>query len=151
MKSFIAALLLSLFLGHSALAQVDVADPWVRATVAQQRATGAFMRLTAASDSRLVEARSPLAGIVEIHEMSLIDNVMKMRAIPALALPAGKTVELKPGGYHVMLMNLKGQIKAGERVPLTLVIENKDGQRQTIEVSAPARPLTQAGHGHAGH
>jgi len=80
--------------------------------------------------------------VVELHEMKMVDNVMKMRAIPALALPAGKVVELKPGGYHVMLVGLKQQIKDGDRVPLTLVIEDKDHKRETIEVDAVAKPLT---------
>src|SRR5690606_21102671 len=90
-------------------AAIDVGNPWVRATVAQQKATGAFMQLTARADTRLVAAQSPVAGVVEIHEMVMDRDVMKMRAMPAgLALPAGQTVELKPGGYHVMLLDLKG-------------------------------------------
>ena len=101
-------------------AAIDVKNPWVRATVAQQKATGAFMQLTAKADTRLVAAQSPVAGVVEIHEMAMDHNVMKMRALPAgLALPAGQTVELKPGGYHVMLLDLKGQVKEGDTVPLT--------------------------------
>ena len=134
----------------SVFAQVQVADPWVRATVAQQRATGAFMRLTAAQDARLVQAQSPAAKIVEIHEMRMEGEVMKMRAIDALDLPAGKTVELKPGGYHVMLIDLNAQLKEGEVVPLTLVVEGKDGKRQTLELNAPVKPLNQAmqKHGH---
>jgi copper(I)-binding protein len=122
-------------------AQVTVADPWVRGTVAQQRASGAFMVLTATADTRLVEARSPVAGVVEIHEMAMVDNVMRMRAIPGLALPAGRAVKLEPGGYHVMLMDLKGQLKPGEQVPITLVFEGPDRQRRTMEISAPVRPL----------
>ena len=102
------------------------------------------MQITSPTDSKLVEARSPAAGIVEIHEMKLENNVMKMRAVTALDLPAGKAVELKPGGYHVMLMDLKGQVKAGDSVPLTLVFEGKDKKRETVEVKAAARSLTAA-------
>lgn len=132
----------------SVFAQVQVADPWVRATVAQQRATGAFMRLTAAQDARLIAAQSPAAKIVEIHEMKMEGEVMKMRAIDALDLPAGKTVELKPGGYHVMLIDLNAQLKEGDSVPLTLVIEGKDGKREQIDLTVPVRPLaTPAGGG----
>jgi copper(I)-binding protein len=69
---------------------------------------------------------------------------MKMRAVPGLELPAGKMVELKPGGYHVMLLDLKGQVKDGDMVPLTLVIEGRDGKRQTLELKVPARPLNAA-------
>jgi copper(I)-binding protein len=143
MRLLSSLLLLATF--SSAWAQVDVREPWVRATVPAQKASGAFMRLTATQDTRLVEARSPVAGVVEIHEMALVDNVMRMRAVAAIELPAGRTVELKPGGYHVMLMDLKQQLKAGETVPLTLVVEGRDGKRQSIEVAAPVRPLAEHG------
>ena len=89
-----------------------------------------------ASSSR---RRSSVAGVVEIHEMAMEGNVMKMRAVPGIELPAGKTVDLKPGGYHVMLMDLKQQLKDGETVPITLVIEGKDKKRETVEVKAPVR------------
>ena len=92
----------------------------------------------------MVEAKSPVAGVVEVHEMSMEKDVMKMRAVPALELPAGKMVELKPGGYHVMLMDLKQQMKEGDTVPLTLVVEGKDKKRSTIEVKAPVKPLAAA-------
>ena len=128
----------------AALAQITVKDPWVRATVPQQQATGAFMQLTAPADSTLVEVKSSAAGIVEIHEMKMANNVMKMRAVDGLELPAGKTVELKPGGYHVMLMDLKAQVKAGDTVPLTLVFEGRDKKRVIVEVKAAARSLTGA-------
>jgi hypothetical protein len=127
-------------------AQVAVGDPWVRATVPQQQASGAFMTLTAAQPARLVEARSPVAGVVEIHEMAMDGNVMKMRAIPGLDLPAGKPVALKPGGYHVMLMALNRTLNAGDVVPITLVVET-GGRRETLEVSAPVRPLNTASGG----
>ena len=99
------------------------------------------MRITSAQDARLVEARSPVAGLVEVHEMSMDKDVMKMRAVKALDLPAGKSVELKPGGYHIMLMDLKQQMKEGDTVAVTLVVEGKDKKRSTIEVKAPVRPL----------
>jgi copper(I)-binding protein len=93
-----------------AFAQTAVSEPWVRGTVAQQKATGMFALLTSAKGGKLVAASSPAAGVVEIHEMAMEGNVMKMRALPAgLDLPAGKAVALKPGGYHVMLMDLKQQ------------------------------------------
>jgi len=151
-RSLLVATLLAFGPIH-ALAQVAVSEPWVRATVPQQKATGAFMSLTSRSDARLVEARSPVAGVVEIHEMTMSNNVMRMRAVPSVPLPAGKTVELKPGGYHVMLMDLKAQVKEGDSVPITLVVEG-GGKRETIEVKAPAKALTAApsqGHGHGKH
>jgi copper(I)-binding protein len=142
----------ALFLSMAASAQVTVKDAWVRATVAQQKATGAFMQLESKQDAKLVSAQSPVAGVVEVHEMAMEGGVMKMRAVPSLALPAGKAVELKPGGYHVMLMDLKGQVKDGDTVPVTLVVEGKDGKRQSIEVKAAARTMAQPamkqGEGH---
>ncbi len=122
-------------------AQVTVGDPWVRATVAQQKATGMFAQVTSAQGGKLVAASSPVAAVVEIHEMAMENNVMKMRAVPGLELPAGKAVDLKPGGYHVMLMGLKQQVKEGEVVPVTLVVEGKDGKRESVEVKAPVRAL----------
>ena len=106
------------------VAQVTVGDPWIRGTVPQQMSTGAFMQLKSATDAKLIEARSPVAGVVEIHEMKVENNVMRMRAVPSVALPAGRTVELKPGGYHVMMMDLKQQMKDGDVVPMTLVVES---------------------------
>ncbi len=100
----------------AAFAQATVRDPWVRATVPQQKATGAVMRITSPQDARLVAASSPIAGAVEFHQMAMEKDVMKMRAVRAIALPAGKTVELKAGGYHVMLLELKRQVKEGETV-----------------------------------
>lgn len=141
LKTVIAATLAVLSLSAAAQNTVTVSEPWVRATVPQQKATGAFMQITAPKAMRLVEVRSPVAGLAEIHEMSMADNMMRMRQVKELALPAGKAVELKPGGYHVMLLDLKGQVKAGDKVPLTLVLEGDNKKRETIEVNAVARPL----------
>ena len=131
-------------------AQVTVEDPWVRGTVPQQQATGAFMMLTAESDARLVAAESPVAGVVEIHEMAMENDVMKMREIPGLDLPAGQTMELKPGGYHVMLMQLKEQMVGGAVVPISLIFENSAGERFTQEIEAPVAPLGASREGSMG-
>ncbi|HEY1397108.1 copper chaperone PCu(A)C [Roseateles sp.] len=125
-------------------AQVKIEDAWVRATVPQQKATGAFMKLTAAKDTRLVAVTTPLTPKAEVHEMAMQDNVMRMRQIPAIELPAGKTVELKPGGYHLMFLDLPAQVKAGDQVPLKLTFEDRNGARQTVEVKAPVRALNAA-------
>jgi periplasmic copper chaperone A len=138
--SLIAALFGSALIA-SASAQVTIKDAWVRATVPQQKATGAFMQLTAATDSRLVSASSSVVPVVEVHEMAMDNNVMKMRQIPALELPAGKRVELKPGGYHLMLLELKQQMKAGDTLPLTLVFEDKAGKRESVDIKAEVRAL----------
>ena len=123
-------------------AQVKVEGAWARATVQGQKGTGAFMKITAPEGAKLVGASSPAAGVTEVHEMKMEGDVMKMRAIPGLDLPAGKPVDLKPGGYHVMLIDLKQPLKAGDTVPVKLVIEGKDGKRETVEVTAPVRALS---------
>jgi hypothetical protein len=143
--AFVAALLAA----SPLFAQVAVADAWVRGTVSTQKATGAFMQLTAATDAKLVGASSPAAGVTEIHEMRMDGSVMRMSAIRELALPAGKAVDLKPGGYHVMLMDLKQPLREGETVPITLVIETRDGKRSSVVVNAPVKSLTApAAHRH---
>ena len=141
LKTLLATALTVLSFSAVAQTSVQITDPWVRATVPQQKATGAFMQITAPKAMRLLEVRSPVAGVAEIHEMSMTDNMMRMRQIKEIALPAGKAVELKPGGYHVMLLDLKGQVKAGDKIALTLVVEGEDKRRETIEVTAVARPL----------
>ena len=156
MKTIVRSMLIATSLiAAAAHADVTVKDAWVRATVPQQKATGAFMQLSAPKDTKLVSASSPITPVVEVHEMAMQDNVMKMRQVPAVELPAGKTVELKPGGYHVMLMDLKQQVKEGDTVPLTLVFEGKDGKRETQEVKAQVRAsnsaATPAAHGDHKH
>lgn len=137
----LTAAVLALGAALSAQAQVKVENAWVRATVPSQKATGAFMQLTAPADMRLIGASSSKVPIVEVHEMAMENDVMKMRQISAVALPAGRTVELRPGGYHLMLLNLKNQVKAGETVPLTLTFEVAGGKRETIDIDAMVRPL----------
>jgi copper(I)-binding protein len=134
-----------LFAAPAVHAQVNIAEPWVRATVSEQKVTGAFMKITSPTDAKLVDVRTPLAGRTEIHEMAMVDDTMKMRQIPSLPLPAGVTVELKPGGFHVMLFELTAQAKEGDTVPLTLVIETA-GKQETVEVNAAVRPLTKPVH-----
>lgn len=126
----------------TAQAEVNVKDSWVRGTVAGQSATGAFMELNSSEDATLLGASSPVAGVVEVHEMTMENGVMKMRALPKLSLPAGKSVTLKPGSYHIMLMGLKQPLKKGETVPLTLKVEGKDRKLSTVEVKAEVRDLT---------
>jgi len=145
-----AALVLAALLVASGavLAQVTVADAWVRGTVAGQRATGAFMTLTAAGDTALVAAASPVARIVEIHEMTMEGGVAKMRAVTRIDLPAGKPVALKPGGYHVMLMALQQPVKEGDTVKIALTFEGRDGKRTTAEIAAHVRGLADSAPKH---
>ncbi len=123
-------------------ADIEIKAPWVRGTVSGQKATGAFMEVTSKSGVALVGASSPVAGITEIHEMKMDGGVMKMRAIPRLEVSADKPLNLAPGGYHVMLMDLKQQLKKGDSVPLTLQIEGKDKKVESVEIKAEVRDLT---------
>lgn len=122
-------------------AQTVVDDAWVRATVAGQPSTGAFMHITSSTDSKLVEVRSPVARTVQIHESKMQNDVMSMQPVAAVALPAGKSVAIEPEGYHVMLIDLVNQVKAGDQVPLTLIVEDSKGAKELIEVKAEARAL----------
>lgn len=130
----------------TAHAQVAVKDAWVRATVGPQKVTGAFMQITSAQDTKLVAVQSAAAKKVELHTMEMDKDVMRMREIASLDLPAGKAVELKPGSYHIMLIDLVKPIKEGDTVAVTLVIENKDKKRENIEVKATAKSLTASSH-----
>lgn len=131
----------------AAAAQVQVRDAWARPALQGQDATGAFMTLTSPEGARLVGAGSPVAGIVEIHEMTMDNNVMKMREVKAIDLPAGRPVQLKPGGYHVMLMDLKRPLAVGEKVPVDLRIEQRDKRlvTQRVEVEVAMRAPGPAG------
>ncbi|MEY3953380.1 MAG: hypothetical protein RLZZ397_260 [Pseudomonadota bacterium] len=141
MKTFILAATMLASTSVWAQVNIKVEEPWVRGTVMGQQATGAFMRITAEKNARLVAAKSPVAGLVEIHEMAMVNDVMKMRQIPGLDLAAGRAMELKPGGYHVMLMELKQTMKGGEQVPITLVFEDDAKKRFEVAVKAPVTAL----------
>ena len=132
---FAAALLAS----AAAHAQVTVDRPWVRTTVPQQTTSAAYLTITSAQGGKLVDASSPLAASVEVHEMKMEGELMKMRGVDALVLPAGKPVEFKPNGLHIMLTGLKTPLKAGDVVPIKLVVEDATGKRQTVDVKATAR------------
>lgn len=150
MRKTVLALAL-MFFGAATQADVTVKESWVRGTTPAQKATGAFMEITSSEAASLLSASSPVAGVVEIHTMKMEDGVMKMRAIPKLDLPAGKGVKLAPGGNHVMLMDLKQQMKKGDVVPITLKIEGKDKKVQMLEVKAEVRDLAAPAtmdHGH---
>ena len=132
--------LLACALGATAAsAQTVATDAWVRATVPGQKATGLFVELTSPTPARLTGGSSPVAASVEVHEMSMDGGVMRMRALPALPLPAGQAVSLKPGSYHVMLMGLKDNLPAGAAVPVKLTIEHDGGKAETLELKAVAR------------
>ncbi len=116
---------------------VQVHGAWVRATVAGQTSTGAFMRITARSATRLIGVSSPVAGVAEVHEMKMNGNVMTMREARVIDLPAGKPVDFKSGGYHLMLMDLKQPLPAGSTVPLTLKLKDAGGVESSVEMTVP--------------
>lgn len=154
MNKLISAALIATFAATAwaQTAPVKVDAAWARASVPGQTGTGAFMKLTAKDGAKLVGASSPAAGVTEVHEMKMEGDVMKMRAVPALDLPAGKTVELKPGGFHVMLLDLKAPLAVNTVVPLTLTFRDAKGveskQELKIPVSARAPAGAMDGHKH---
>lgn len=126
-----------------AQAQTQASEVWARATVTHQKSGGVFLSLRSEQGARLLGARSPLAGRVEIHEMRMEGDTMRMRALEHLELPAGQVVALKPGGLHLMLLELKEPLKGGAKLPLTLLLQGKDGKPETLELQVPvqAHPL----------
>lgn len=128
---------------------VEVQGAWARATVQGQKATGAFMQLTASADTQLVGISTPVAGVAEVHEMKMNNGVMTMRAVDGgLALPAGKAVELKPGGYHVMLMDLKTPLQKDTTIPVTLIFKNAAGKETRAELKLPVSNAAPVEHKH---
>jgi hypothetical protein len=129
-----------------AFGEVTATEAWVRGTVPAQKVTGAYMKLKSTADAKLVAAESPAAKRTEVHEMAMQGNVMQMREVGSIALPAGKVVELKPGGYHVMLMDLVKPLAKGEGVTIRLTVEDKAGKRSTVDVKAEVRAPGGSGH-----
>ena len=164
---FLIAASLSMGLAHvhADAAHVKADAAWARASVPGQQATGAFMRLTAEEPLRLVGVESPAAGVAEVHEMKMEGDVMRMRAIDGLDLPKGVAVDLKPGGYHVMLQQLKSPLLKDSQVPITLVFKDAKGETSRLSLQVPVRAMApgagaasaaqggaHGGHGgHAGH
>ncbi len=153
MKRLLRPLLIIAALGcTSAWAQVKVEQAWARDTVHGQKASGAFMKLTAPQATQLVAVSTPVAGVAEIHEMKMDGGVMKMRAMPALDLPAKQTVELKPGGYHLMLMDLKAPLAKDGSIALTLTFKDAKGVESKQLVNVPVgTAMPEHTHGHGNH
>lgn len=129
---------------------VEVQNAWARATVKGQMATGAFMTLTAKDGAKLVGVASPMAGVAQVHEMKMEAGVMKMAEVKGgLDLPAGKAVELKPGGYHIMLMDLKEPLMKDSTVPVTLIFKDAKGVERKMALTLPVTMRTSgAMHSH---
>jgi copper(I)-binding protein len=144
-KHCVAATLIAVALSISvpvrAQSGIEVSNAWARATVAAQKAGGVYLDIRSAAPARLVKASTPVAARAEIHNMSMENGVMKMFAVDGIDIAAGQTIKLAPGGYHVMLLDLKQQLKAGDGVPMTLTVERADKSRVTVEVRAEVRDM----------
>lgn len=131
-------------------ALLKVEGAWVRAAVEGQSGTGAFMQITPNQDLELVGFDTAEAEVNEVHEMKMDGDIMKMSAIPSLALPGGKTTELKPGSYHLMMMKLKQPLLEGQKVQLNLTVKDKDAVVSTFPVQAEVKTGKPMAHDH-GH
>lgn len=137
-KISVAIALAALWAGQVLAQNVQVKDPWARATVQGQKASGAFMTLTAKADTTLVGVASSVAGVAQVHEMKMDGGVMQMRALPkGLELPAGKAVTLKQGSFHLMLMDLKVPLQKDTTIPVTLRFKDAKGVESTLELKVP--------------
>lgn len=150
MKSIALSLVLTSAAGTLWAQSVEIKDAWVRTSVQGQKATGAFMTLTARDGAKLVAVTTPVAGVAEVHEMKMEGDIMRMRAVTGgtlggLELPAGKAVELKPGGYHVMLMDLKTALPKDSTIPLTLVFKDAKGVESKVELKLPVAAVAPGG------
>jgi len=138
---FPALLCLALSLAQPAFAQspapVTAVGVWARASVQGQRSSGAFMTLTASEPVTLVGIATPVAGIAEVHEMKMEGDVMRMRPVQALKLPANKPVQLSPGGYHLMLQELKAPLKPDTTIPMTLTFRTAAGEERQLALQVP--------------
>jgi len=149
MQRTLLSLLLALTLAAPALADsVKVDNAWVRATAPGQKVAGGFMNLTADADMVLLGGSSPVSKTLELHIMKMDGGVMEMRQVKEIALPKGQTVSLEPGGLHVMFIGLKGQIREGQKVPMTLLVKGTDGKEQNLVLEAVARKSGGMGHAH---
>jgi periplasmic copper chaperone A len=134
------------FASMQVYAEIKVDNAWAQATTPSQTVTGVFLTLQSSTAAALIGAESAAATAVEIHEMKMNGENMRMQTIKRIPLPVGQPVKLQPGGYHIMLLGLKRKpLKAGETMPLTLKIEQADGKLETKEVVVPVRSI---GPGH---
>jgi hypothetical protein len=158
MIGVLLAMLAGLAAPACAQSGLEVSNVWARATIAAQKTGGIYLDIRSAAPARLVGVASPAAARVELHNMKMEGGVMKMSAVQSIDLAAGQTVKLAPGGFHVMLIDLKQPLKAGDSVPVTLTVERADKTRASIETKAEVRDMAaamQGGHDmkdmHKGH
>ncbi|HEX4859518.1 MAG TPA: copper chaperone PCu(A)C [Usitatibacteraceae bacterium] len=117
----------------------EVSNAWAKASLPGSSVSAAYLDIRSSVPLKLVKAGSPVAGIVEIHDMRMNNGVMEMKALPALEIPAGQVVSLKPGGRHIMLFKVKAPLKDGDKVPLELTFEGADRKPSVLKVDAIAR------------
>ena len=142
MNKFLLALIFSLTLLSSCgkpSPSVQISENWVRATEDGQDVGAAYMTLTSNTDTTLTSVESSVSDSIEIHSMTMDNGVMKMRMLDELALKAGKPTELAPGGYHLMLFDLKKALKAGEEVSFTLHFKDAQGKETVVNVNSPIK------------
>lgn len=139
MRSTVLGMLLALIALPSLATDVRVDNAWARATAPGQPVAGVFMDLTAAADMILVGARSPASNSVELHTMAMDNGVMIMRQMEKIDLPKDKTVNFKPGGLHIMLIDLKAPLRANDKTRVTLRLTDKGGKPSEIDVEVPVR------------
>jgi periplasmic copper chaperone A len=118
---------------------VAISDAWVRAMAPGQKVGAAYMTLKSTRDTTLVKVESPAAGSVEIHSMTMDNGVMKMRMLETLPLTGGKAAKLEPGGFHLMLFDLKQPLKAGDKVEFTLSFKDSAGKASSIKITSPVK------------
>ena len=149
MKSLLIPLLVVLPVAVAAqTAPAKVERAWARAIVQGQDASGAYMSMTSAEPLTLLGAATPAAAIVEIHQMKMEGDVMKMRAVDSLPLKPGVPLHFAPNGYHFMLMDLKAPFRAGSNVRMTLRFRDAKGAVRTQDVTVPVSLAAPSGHGH---
>jgi copper(I)-binding protein len=127
--------------GVSYADQIRVTEAWTRAGVPGQKVAGIYFDILSTVDAKLVAVDTAVARVAELHLMSVENGTMRMRAVRAIDLPAGQTVRLKPGGYHVMLFDLTRSLEAGERIPIQLSVEDVNGMRTRLEIGAEVRNI----------
>jgi len=119
-------------------ATVEIKDIWARATAGASKISAAYATLSnkGSTEDRLVSASTPVAGTVELHTMTMDGDIMRMRQIPSIDVKSGASVELKPGGLHIMLLDLKAPLKEGQKFPLTLTFEKAGTETVDVEVKS---------------
>ncbi|MBC8055378.1 MAG: copper chaperone PCu(A)C [Rhizobiales bacterium] len=131
------------------LGDIDIGHPYARATVPGQPTGGGYLKLdNKGRDDKLLSARAAVSASVELHSMRMEGDVMRMRQVEGIALPAGQKVALEPGGLHIMFVGLKAPLKVGDKFPMTLKFEKAGEVEVIVNVEAPRSGAAASGHAH---